>query len=337
MKNERNLPQLHLWVYNHPLSGISDQVEFFFLVMQQHGYRVSMSRKPRNDALNVVIENFSEFSSHTLIDFCERTGKRVALIMTEHLDLLNGELFIHGERLWSHNDYMHPATQAARIKNLMDCLPCFRAIWVMGDLPQLLGSERMFPGLAVRALPFPSLPRVDISANAPKYDFVFTGVLTTFRKQVLESVATSHSLTHTLHFLSRKGRDQLNASARIILNIPQRPGWRWLSLMRVIAALRCGRATISIGSNDTSVISRCCFQLDESQWENSISELLRNWPDLYADAHERYDAMQRDFLAENGFPADLIEYWALLEKKSLQGATLTADALAGRQPTEPHV
>ncbi len=317
MNNQSNLPRLHLWVYNHPLAGISDQVEFFFLVMHQHGYRVSMSRKPRLDALNVVIENFSEATSQTLIDFCERTGKRVALIMTEHLDLQGSELFIHGEPLWNNNDYMHPATQAARIKNLMDCLPCLRAIWILGDLPQLIGSERMFPGIPVRAVPFPSLPQVDLTAQVPQHDFVFTGALTTFRKQVLQTVATSHSLTHTLHFLSRKGRDQLNTSARIVLNIPQRPEWRWLSLMRVIAALRCGRATISIGSNDTSAISACCFQLDEKQWESRISDLLNSWAELYADAHGRYQSMQSDFLNQHGFPADLIEYWALLEKKWL--------------------
>ncbi|MQA51739.1 hypothetical protein [Pseudomonas piscis] len=317
MSNGKKLPHIHLWVYNHPLAGISDQVEFFFLIMQQHGYRVSMSRKPRLDALNVVIENFSEATSQTLIDFCERTGKRVALIMTEHLDLQGGELFIHGEPLWNDNDYMHPVTQVARIKNLMDCLPCLRALWVLGDLPQLIGSERMFPGIPVRALPFPSLARVEPDINAPQYDFVFTGALTAFRKQILTNLSASHSLTHTTHFLPRKGRDQLNTTARIVLNIPQRPDWRWLSLMRIIAALRCGRATVSIGSRDTSAISHCCFQLDEAQLPQRLGELLSNWPDSYAIAHERYQTMQANFTDEHGFPADLIEYWALLERKWL--------------------
>lgn len=317
MSDSSTRPPLHLWVYNHPMAGISDQVEFFFLLMQQQGYRVTMGRKPRLDALNVVIENFSETTSQTLLDFCERTGKRVALIMTEHLDLQGDELFIHGERLWNDNDYMHPATQAARIKNLMDCLPCLRALWVLGDLPELIGAERMFPGIPVHALPFPSLPRVDLTAHAPRYDFVFTGVITAFRQQVLHAVAAQHSLTHTTQFLSRKGRDQLNATARVALNIPQRPGWRWLSLMRIIAALRCGRATVSIASNDTSAISRCCFQLGEKDWEQHIGEMVQDWPALYAVAHERYQAMQAEFLNEQGFPTDLLEYWALLERKWL--------------------
>lgn len=318
MSIDARLPPLHLWVYNHPLQGISDQLEFFFLLMKQQGHRVSMSRKPRLDALNVVIENFSEVSSRTLIEFCEQTGKRVALIMTEHLDLHGGELFIHGERMWNDNDYMHPATQVARIKNLMDCVPWLRAIFVMGDLPQLEGSERMFPGMPVRALPFPTLPLVDVAEQAPQYDFVFSGALTAFRKQVLQSVAASHSLTHTTRFLPRKGRDQLNATARIVLNIPQRPGWRWLSLMRIIAALHCGRATVSIATEDTSWIARCCYQLNESDWEHRLGEMIGDWQGAYARAYESYEQMRQDFLDERGFPSDLFEYWALLEKKWLQ-------------------
>lgn len=318
MSIDSRLPPLHLWVYNHPLQGISDQLEFFFLLMKQQGYRVSMSRKPRLDALNVVIENFSEVSSRTLIEFCEQTGKRVALIMTEHLDLRGGELFIHGERMWNDNDYMHPATQVARIKNLMDCLPWLRAIFVMGDLPLLEGSERMFPGVPVRALPFPVLPLVNVAEQAPRHDFVFSGALTSFRKQVLQSVATSHSLTHTTHFLPRKGRDQLNATARIVLNIPQRPGWRWLSLMRIIAALHCGRATVSIVTEDTSWIARCCYQLTESDWEQRLGEMISDWQGAYATSYEGYEKMRQDFLSERGFPSDLFEYWALLEKKWLQ-------------------
>ena len=312
------LPPLHLWVYNHPLDGISDQLEFFLSLLKQYGYRVSMSRRPRVDALNVVIENFSETSSKELINFCEQTGKRVAIIMTEHLDLYGNELQIHGQRLWSNNDYMHPATQVARIKNLMDCVPWLRAIFVLGDLPQLEGSDRMFPGIPVRALPFPLLPKIDVAEQAPQHDFVFSGAETEFRRQVLQRIRASHSLALNTQFLPRNGRDQLNASARIVLNIPQRPGWRWLSLMRIIAALHCGRATVSIATGDSSWISRCCYQLPESEWELRLGEVIGDWKGAYITAYEHYDEMRQDFVSEHGFPSDLFEYWALLEKKWLQ-------------------
>jgi len=307
-------PPVHLWVYNHPLLGISDQITFFCMAMRQQGYAVSLGRRPRQDALNVVIENFSDATSATLIDFCRRTGKRVALIMTEHLDLLGGELLIHGEPLWTHNDYMHPATQIARIKNLMDCVPYFSAILVLGDLPQLNGAGRMFPGLTVRTLPFPEVPRRSLGGQTPQHDFVFSGGPTSFREQVLKSLAARHTLARAPQLLPRRRRDQLNASARIVLNIPQRPGWRWLSLMRIIAALLCGRATVAIATKDDSRISRCCLQLEADELEKRSPALLADWRGAYDDAWRGYEAMRGEFLASQGFPADLFAYWALLEQ-----------------------
>lgn len=313
MTTDATKTPVHLWVYNHPLEGVSDQIEFFFKLMRQHGYQVSMNRKPRNDALNVVIENFSEATSRALIGYCESSGKRVALIMTEHLDLIGGELFIHGDRLWSDNDYMHPATQVARIKNLMDCVPYLRSILVLGDLPELRGAEKMFPGLPVRTLPFPELPYLDLGSRNPEREIVFSGVITAFRGSVLESVRARFSLEHTTQLLPRKGRDRLNASARIVLNIPQRAGWRWLSLMRVIAALQSGRATVSIGTRDKSRIAECCFQLDEDDWEEKLRGHVDNWRASYADAISRYEGMRQRFAQEYAFPQDLFEYWSVLE------------------------
>lgn len=311
-------PPLHLWVYNHPLSGIGDQLVFFWLLMKQQGYRVTMSRRPRLDALNVIIENFSEDSSQTLIEFCERTGKRVAIIMTEHLDLSDDELLIHGLPLRNKNDYMAPETQLMRIKNLMDCAPWLRAIFTLGDLPELKGSALMFPGIPVRTLPFPALHRIAVAAETPQNDFAFSGGSTVFRTRILQKVAASHSLIQTTQYPSRKRRDQINASARIVLNVPQRLGWRWLSPMRIIAALNCGRATVSIATEDTSWISRCCLQLPGPDWPWRLAEARNNWIGEYLTASERYESMRLDFLAERGFPTDLFEYWSLLERSSLK-------------------
>lgn len=314
---DQTLPRLHLWVYNHPLEGISDQIEFFFLLMKQNGYNVSLSRKPRLDALNIVIENFSEITSQTLINFCEESGKRVAIIMTEHLDLFGNELLIHGDRLWTKNDYMHPSTQVARIKNLLDCIPYLRVIFVLGDLPLLQGSDRIFPGVPIRNLPFPSLSRIDISKQTPEKEVVFSGAETDFRRKVLKRIKKEHSLALTTQFLPRKDRNDLNRSARIALNIPQRPGWGWLSLMRIIAALNCGRATVSIETQDNSWISRCCIQLPEAAAKVKLGEIIEDWQGAYITAHENYEKMRQDFLSERGFPYDLFELWALLEKKWL--------------------
>ena len=96
----RAAPPVHLWVYNHPFLGITDQVEFFVSTLKQHGYRVSVGREPSQTALNVVIENFSEETKRVLFEFCKATRKRVAVIMTEHLDFEHEQLVMHGTALW---------------------------------------------------------------------------------------------------------------------------------------------------------------------------------------------------------------------------------------------
>lgn len=319
-RSDQGIP-IHLWVYNHALLGVSDQIDFFVMIMRQHGYHVSVSRRPRVDALNVVIENFSETTGRELNDFCARTGKKVAVIMTEHLDLVGDTLLIHGEPLWNQNDYMEPETQVARVKNLMACLPSMRAFLVLGDLPELLGSDRMFPGLRIGTLPFPRLARVELGGSDPKFELVFTGALTLFREQMMKAMKARLSLVHPMRFVSRAQRDGFNASARIVLNLPQRSDWRWLSLMRVIAALRCGRATVSIGTQDQSVIAACCVQLALGDWEERLGELIENWRDAYESAFQRYEAMRLDFLDAHGFPDDLFTYWALIEHIEPSDAT----------------
>jgi hypothetical protein len=319
-------PAVHLWIYNHPINGISDQIEFFFLVMQQHGYPVTISRKPRLDALNVVIENFSEASSQELIDFCEQTGKRVAIIMTEHLDLIEGELVFHGERLGTSSDYMHPANQMARIKNLMDCITYIRCFLVLGDLPQLIGADRMFPGVACRFLPFPKLDRIRTEDGALENDLAFTGALTAFRKDLLDKLRQQFTVGYPSHFLSRHGRDRFNQTSRIVLNVPQRPGWKWLSLMRIIAALRCGRASVSVETCDTSHIAQCCVQLPIQEFEAKIGDFIANWQDTYSEMFDRYETMRQHFASEHPFPADIFGYWALLERRHLATAGRAAIA-----------
>lgn len=310
---------VHLWIYNHPYHGISDQVEYFLMSMRQNGYRVSVGRQPRAEALNVVIENFSEATSRILIDFCRTSGKRVAVIMTEHLDFLRDQIYIHGDPLWCANDYMHPETQAARIKNLMDCMQFIHCFFVLGDLPELKNINEMLPGVVVRTLPFPMLQTLStsdlIQKNNLNADVVFTGFITAYRADLLEQIESKMLVTCPGTFVSSRVRDNLNRSARIILNIPQRADWKWLSLMRVIAALRCGKATVSLGTADHSKISACCIQLNilRPDWINQLKCYVDEWQSLYRQAFEDYSAMATKFEQDKKFPHDSFEYWSITE------------------------
>lgn len=318
-------PPIHLWIYNHPFNLISDQVEFFVAAFSQHGYTVSVGRQPSHLSLNFVIENFSAQSKDVLTTFCRSARKRVAVIMTEHLDFTGDQIFIHGAPLWSANDYMPAPVQYGRIRMLLDCLPYIRGFFVLGDLPELRNISEMLPGIDVRSIPFPKLDFIsNESAETPGLitsDLLFTGHITDYRANILAMLKANEFLvTCPQKFVSRKRRDAMSRSTKLVLNIPQREDWRWLSLMRVIAALHSGRATVSLGTKDDSQIAACCYQLDisDQQWLDELKESISNRISLYNAAYDNYTLMAEKFECSHSFPHDMLEFWAITDRLAKQ-------------------
>lgn len=315
------MPPIHLWVYNHFFHGIGDQVSFAVMALRQHGYQVSVGQQPRHSSLNVVIEGFSSQNRDILLEFCQSTRKRVAMIMTEHIDAEHGQILVHGAPLGSENDYMHPATILARIKHLLECIPYLRCLFVLGDLPELRNISTLLPGLDVRAIPFPHLDGVSSknigTSSDTANDLVFTGSMTKYRARLLAMLeAGGLSVACPQGFVSRNRRNAMNRSAKVIVNIPQREGWRWLSLMRIVAGLQTGRATISLGIGDVSKIASCCTQLDiqEQDWVSEIKRCVDDWKSLYYQDVVNYTIMTKKFEQERPFPHDVFEYWSMTDR-----------------------
>lgn len=315
-------PRVHLWLYNVPFHGVSEQVSFVVMALRQHGYAVSVGRRPSRSSLNIVIENFAPDTRDVLIEFCKSSRKRIAVIMTEHVDFVHGQVIFHGVPLGSNNDYMHPDTMLIRIRYLLECMPYIRCLFVLGDLPELRNISVMLPGLDVRSIPFPYLDKVGSKGSRDRnteavVDLVFTGAMTGYRKEILNRLeAGSLSIVLLHNFVSRRRRNMLNRTAKVILNIPQRANWRWLSLMRIIAGLQTSCPTISIGTNDTSRIASCCTQLDiaKSDWIGELRQLVANWKSLYLRDIENYSIMAKAFEEAHPFPHDLFECWSITDR-----------------------
>jgi hypothetical protein len=280
---------------------------------------MSVGRKPSELALNVVIENFSVQTRKTLIEFCKQTRKRVAIVMTEHIDFVDRQIVIHGEPPRSDNGHVYTATLIERLECLMSCQPYIRFFMVLGDLPELRNFGDMMVGADVLAIPFPRLNRkVHNSNGQPELsdDLIFTGFVTEYREKLLLLAASMGlSVVCPGKFVSPEQRDRLNRSAKIVLNIPQRESWQWLSPMRIIAALRCGRATVSLGTKDNSCIAACTYQLDiqRPNWMDELRCHVANWDAAYDKMSDAYCRLANKFEQKHPFPHDMIELWAITD------------------------
>lgn len=265
--------------------------------------------------------------------------------MTEHLDFQHGQIYFHGAPLGSQSDYMHSVTILKRIGHLMECLPYLRCFFVLGDLPELRNISAMLPGLDVRAIPFPRLDKIldkDIETSfEPVNDVVFTGAITEYRVKLLALLeAGGLSVACPEGFVSRNRRNAMNRSAKVIVNIPQRAGWRWLSLMRIVAGLQTGQATISLGTSDDSHIASCCTQLDirRLDWIDEVKQCVDDWKSLYYRDVVNYSLMAKKFEQERPFPHDVFEYWSMTDRVcGVTGPALsTTIQLFGSQGEHPH-
>jgi hypothetical protein len=313
--------RVHLWVFNNLFQGISEQVEFFCTSLRDHGFRPSVSRSPVHGALNVVIENFTPESAAQIARFCADTGKRVGVILTEHIDLLYGRLFFHGRPLSQRDEYMHSVTKTSRITNLLLLRDQISVLLRLGDLPRLRNFEQVMPGVPIRTIPFPSISPTDraLPGEKAQYDFVFTGILTAYRRKVLKTLSKSFSVYvpqghGAQNLVSRRRRDAINAQAKLVLNIPQSSEWQWVSPMRVLAALRCRRVTVTFRSREKTLIDPICLFSDYSKprLSDEIRSALEEPESCFHEKLKLYNVLVHS--SENSFfPQADLRLWARLE------------------------
>ncbi|MDQ3185877.1 MAG: hypothetical protein M3Q16_05330 [Pseudomonadota bacterium] len=310
---------IRLWIFNHAIRGITEQIEFFYLALKSQGREVSISNHPEPSALNVVIENFNKNSAGIVETFCRKYHKRVGMILTEHLDFNQGEIFFHGARLGVDSDYMHPATKRERLLNLILLREHTKCFFRLGDLPMLHGVERMLPGMPVITIPFPKLKLTDRSPRSvsgpPIYDFVFTGHLTNYRRQILGKLEKQYNVWVANTMSSRRRRDALNTMGRFVLNIPQNENWPWISSMRVLAALRCGRVTVTTNTDRNGAIPPICLQFDKKElFDTAVADALADYEHIFEEKFSAYTTFVTS--KQNApFPEDVFDVWDRMESE----------------------
>src|ERR1700691_1284729 len=96
----QDLPSIRLAVFHQPLLSIYDQIFFLRLLFRALGLRFTVAASLDPLSLNLMMEDFSPSSCRTVERFHRETGKRIAIIATEHLDYQESRVLAYGEPLF---------------------------------------------------------------------------------------------------------------------------------------------------------------------------------------------------------------------------------------------
>ena len=83
--------------------------------------------------------------------------------------------------------------------------------------------------------------------------------------------------------------------------------------MRVLAGMRCRRATVAIGDFERTAIAPFCTTVASDEvLGNELNEALAKYDTLFEHMHERYEMFVRSAV-NTSFPHDELDLWARLE------------------------
>lgn len=312
---------VNLCIFNNPMAGITDQVFFLETSLRNRGYDVSISDRLRKDALNLTIENFRLTSDNfnyveTIGTFCERFGKRIGFILTEHIERQGTQIIFNGMRV-TDTDATYIANRMRRFFGLLAQSQFAFGFFTLGSLPELHSFRDIFALHSLYRLPFPALdfpapPVPDVGRSAGllrrdgDYDCIFTGAITPYRAKVLAGLRSRFRILTSSLTGTEVEREALYRRAKIALNIPQDPSWGWISPMRIMFGLRVGRPTVHVGGTLQRTEFDRAIPLEED-----IAEAVADPAGLYAQQVTGYRQLARE--GDARFPDHAFQLWALLE------------------------
>jgi hypothetical protein len=212
---------------------------------------------------------------------------------------------------------MHPLTQRNRILGLYGLTSYISYFFRLGDMPKLLGLGELIPGIEVRQINHPALDPNDetIINDEKKKDFFFAGYLTDYRKYILNTISKKFTVECPGRFVSRRARNKLMRNAKIQLNIPQSADWNISSLMRILAGLNHGLATLSLNTEpqvDGDHLAEHTTWTGTSEDFEKIEIMLKQAEEIFLKKRKIYQMMSSS--VKNVFPVSDICLWGEIEK-----------------------
>lgn len=310
------MDKINIVTFPHPINQIRDQVSFLEHSFNELGIIYQVSNSISTAHLNILIEGFTKFSAQYIANFCKKNGVKIAVVLTEHLEIINNTLFVNEIEINTVNEYMPNA--ALRFQALFSLIPYIRFFMVLGHLPLKEQQQQIFKSTPIIEMPYKSIKPIDhhiLGAINKSLYFSFQGSLTKYRVKMLKkikklssslSVSFDHDLTERSLTVQR---------SRFALQIPQNNKWRYISSMRALYCLRHGVSMLNISDHVMHEFDSIFPRISPSKLHVDLDRfLLSSHEKCYQETLDRYNAFVEK-QPKSKLPA-MIKLWADLDGMS---------------------
>ncbi|GAA5181688.1 hypothetical protein GCM10025771_29180 [Niveibacterium umoris] len=234
---------------NHWNFGIhlADTLPLIRCGLELAGFRADIEKPLCPGTLNIVVENFDDSFADRLLAAADH-GTRFIIVATEFMTGTTFNDFGKPEDVAPDKHYDNVRYWESRYRNFMRVAERAVAVWHLSE--QQVGVYQATLPCPVGYLPHgyvEALRRIAFRPDAARdIDFLFTGTLTPYRREILDTlgrlgyeVKAAPMLTAHFH------REDLVARTRVALNLRQHAGWMHPSNNRIHYHLNNGSLLLS--------------------------------------------------------------------------------------------
>lgn len=305
---------VNLATLSHPIAMISDQISSVRLALSRIGFPVQTSNECRDDSLNIVPEGFTRFAALYISEYCAMKRKKIAVLMTEHIDL-ERRVLINDVPVGDPNEYLPNGYD--RLANLLYVLPHVRFFLIVGHLPDPEKLTRVFRAIPIIKVPYMPIEGASVpSFSGRRFELCFTGSLTNHREAVMEAL-DRHFKCVCMFADNPEVRRMTIANSHFNLQIPQNTSWRHISPMRVIFALRAGTATLNVTTFPEPIFDRIARRISPADCVPEIAHVLElGGAEVLSKSISAYNDLALDSIARSALPIAL-SIWSDLEQRTV--------------------
>jgi hypothetical protein len=221
--------------------------------------------------------------------------------MTEHLNLKDNELK-YGIYNLTHREYIGNIDQ--RVFSLFALSEYIMGYFTLGELPFLDDIEKILFTNQVYRVNYPKIkPCNEVEFGKLKFDLGFTGVITPYREEVINTLKSKYKIFFAPIVFDEKKRLENVRKSKCVINIPQNKEWVWVSPMRIIYNLQVGIPSFHYGKGDNTE-----FYKKILSWVD-LDELLKNPKKVYDKQIKAYNELD---LNHNKF-LNFLKIWYMVE------------------------